>query len=84
MKLQKKKKYLSEDNLKTVFYETGGHGDRSTFDTASAYVKVSEFIDSHNPNTETDIEPAKNKSNFNMKQLSFLYVPLSLWLYLLL
>ena len=75
------KKYLSEDNLMTVFYETGGHGDRSTFDTPSAYVKVSEFINSHNPYNKTEQKPSKKKNNFNMKKLSFLYISLLLCLY---
>ena len=76
------KKYLSEDNLKTVFYETGGHGDRSTFDTPYAYDAVSQFIDSHNPIIKAEKEKSKNKNSFIFKQLSFLLVPLSLLLYL--
>lgn len=78
------KKYLSDDNLKTVFYETGGHGDRSTFDTPSAYNAVAQFIISHNPNAkkETEENPGQpyNNSPFNMKKLSFLFIPLWLWL----
>mgnify|MGYP002626992952 FL=1 len=57
------KEYLNDNDLKTIFYNKGGHGDRSTFDTASAYVAVSEFISSHNPDNNSNMA---NKLGINI------------------
>ena len=41
--------YLDADDLQSIIYETGGHGDRSVFDTNAAYTAVAKFINAHRP-----------------------------------
>ena len=71
------KKYLSEDDLKIIIYNTGSHGDRSTFDTYSAYTEVTEFINNHIKKNEQ-----KNKFS-NVSLISINYILMMLFLLLI-
>ena len=38
-------KYLGDEDLCSIIYENGGHGDRSVFDTYNAYSSLTKFIE---------------------------------------
>lgn len=69
------KNYLSGKDLKKIFYDYGGHGDRSTFDTPSSYVAVTEFIDSHNPSNSK-----RETSNYKYINFTLITIVISMLL----